>query len=120
MFGPSQSGPSQAQMRCPVCRAAQAWSDTCRRCKCDLSLLRSAATACGEMRVRCLGHLRAGRLAEALQDARHAYDLCPTEEATRLLAVCHLLCQDWPAALSLADARPASHVGTPIRPDRIE
>ena len=27
---------------CPVCRAAQAWSDSCRRCRCDLGLLRRA------------------------------------------------------------------------------
>jgi hypothetical protein len=91
-------------MRCPVCRAAQAWSAACRRCKCDLSLLRSAVAASGEIRIRCLGNLRAGRLAEALQDARQAHDLFPNEATTRLLAVCHLLCEDWPAALSLAGA----------------
>ncbi len=30
---------------CPVCRAAQAWSDSCRRCRCDLGLLRRADEA---------------------------------------------------------------------------
>ena len=97
MPDPSPSGPSEAQVRCPVCRASQAWSDTCRRCKCDLSLLRSVAAAFWEVRAGCLRHLRAGRWAEALREARRACDLCPGEETTRLLAVCHLLCEDWPA-----------------------
>ena len=106
MAGLPPSEPSEAEMRCPVCRAAQAWSATCRRCKCDLGLLHSVFAASRQTQVRSLVNLRAGRFSEALQDARHAYELRPSEETKRLLAVCHLLCEDWPAALSLAGASP--------------
>ena len=33
---------TEEAMACPVCNARQAWSDECRRCKCDLSTLRAA------------------------------------------------------------------------------
>ena len=39
---------------CPVCRAAQAWSDSCRRCRCDLRLLRRADAACRQARQQAL------------------------------------------------------------------
>ena len=87
-------------MRCPTCGATQAWSDTCRRCKCDLVLLRSVAEACGESRRRCLASLRAGRLAEALRQARRGYALCPDERSSRLLAVCHLVNGNWARAIA--------------------
>jgi hypothetical protein len=93
---------SGAEMRCPVCRAAQPWSDACRRCKCDLGLLRSAMAALEHHRLQCLSNLRQARWPEALHHARQAHDLCPNEDTTRLLAVCHLLCEDWPSAIATA------------------
>jgi len=90
------------RMRCPTCRARQTWSDTCRRCKCDLSLLRGAADASRAHRRRCLLLLRAGRHAEALRQAQRAYALAPDPPSARLLAVCHLLCRHWVSATTIA------------------
>jgi len=87
---------------CPTCKAVQEWSDTCRRCKCDLALLRSVAEASRESRRRCLLLLRAGRVAEALRQARRCYTLRPDEHSARLLAVCCLLGKRWAEALSIA------------------
>jgi len=94
---------TEGRMRCPTCKATQEWSDTCRRCKCDLTLLRSAAEACRESRRRCLLFLRAGRLAEAVRQARRGYSLCPDERSSRLLAVCHLARGDWARAVAMVD-----------------
>ena len=63
------------QIRCPTCKAKQAWSDTCRRCRCDLTLLRTAAEASRGYRRRCLLLLRAGRHGEALRHARRSLHL---------------------------------------------
>jgi len=87
-------------LRCPACNAKQAWSDTCRRCKCDLTLLASAREACNQRRRRCLLHLRAGRLPEAFRQARRCYAMCPDERSARLLAICHLLCRNWTGAIA--------------------
>jgi len=89
-------------MRCPTCNAEQAWSDTCRRCKCDLTLLRIAAQACAGRRRRSLQLLRAGRLSEALYQAHRCYAQCPDARSARLLAVCHLVCGNWTQAIALA------------------
>lgn len=102
MVGPLPSGPLEQEMRCPVCRAVQPWSDACRRCKCDLSLLQSAMAAVEEHRLHCLGELRRAHWPQALHHARLAHELCPDEDTAGLLAVCHLLCEDWPSALAVA------------------
>ena len=90
------------RMRCPTCGAKQTWSDACRRCKCDLTFLRSAAEASRGHRRRCLLLLRAGRHGEALRQAQRAYALHPDPRSARLLAVCHLLCGHWISALAIA------------------
>jgi len=100
-FG-SPEGGQDRQMQCPACRAVQPWSDTCRRCKCDLGLLRSAMAAAEESRTRCLEALRDGRWSDAVQHARQAHELSPSQETLRTLAVCHLLGEDWRLALALA------------------
>ena len=89
---------------CPTCGAQQEWSDTCRRCKCDLTLLQAVEEAWREHRRRCLLLLRAGRLAEALQQARRGYALSADQRSARLLAVCHLVCGNWVRAITLAAA----------------
>jgi len=78
--------------RCPTCQARQAWSDACRRCHCDLTLLRRVAQSRDRTRRRCLEDLRAGRLARAVRQARRGFALSPDECSARLLAVC-LLCR---------------------------
>ena len=87
---------------CPTCKAEQAWSDTCRRCSCDLTLLHRAAETARHKRRVCLFYLRTGRRSEALGAARVCHALCPDERSARLLAVCHFHCENWVAALELA------------------
>jgi hypothetical protein len=90
-------------VRCPTCRALQEWSDTCRRCKCDLRLLRAAADSRDRHRRRALRSLRDGRPAEALRHARHLRRLLPDADSACLLAACALLCGDWATAVALAE-----------------
>jgi hypothetical protein len=91
-------------VRCPTCRADQEWSEQCRRCKCDLRLLRDVAEAYESSRRRCLFHLRDGSARAALQAARRCHALHPDAESRRLLALGALLCADW--ATAAAQARP--------------
>jgi hypothetical protein len=76
---------------CPVCRATQEWSDVCRRCRCDLRLLRQADLARRRARQQVLLHLRAGCWAEAQRAAQTCHALQPDADSRRLLAVCCLL-----------------------------
>jgi hypothetical protein len=96
-------GPIAPQtVRCPTCRASQPWSDTCRRCRSDLRLLREFAEGYEHARLECLDHLRRGRLREARDAARRCLALSPDAGARRLLALVALQSGDWPAAASLA------------------
>jgi methionyl-tRNA synthetase len=92
---------TEEQVRCPTCGAGQPWSDTCRRCKCDLSLLRRVAEASERCRRRALVFLRAGRRADALREAHRAHALRPDARSVRLLSVCHLLAGNWLKAIAL-------------------
>ncbi len=94
--------PTDGDVRCPTCGARQEWSDACRRCKCELILLRRVTDAVQANRRRCLGLLQAGRVREALRYARRSYALSPDRPAARLLAVCHLLQGNWTAAFTMA------------------
>ena len=100
--GPPDLDPDPGTVRCPTCGAAQAWSDACRRCKCDLRFLREVAEAGVRSRDVCLRHLRDGRLREAFHDARRFQALAATPESLRLLAVVALRREDWPTAAALA------------------
>ena len=86
--------------RCPVCRAEQAWSDTCRRCQCDLTLLRVTADTWEHQRWCSLAHLRRGQTQDALAAAEQCWAIAPNETARRLLTVCRLIAGDWPGALA--------------------
>jgi hypothetical protein len=99
--------PSLETLRCPTCRASQPWSDTCRRCKCDLRLLRAAAEAIYATRIRCLALLRDENAAQALALARAHYDLFPNAESRRLLAVVAARAGDLRRAVSLARQTPS-------------
>ena len=94
--------PADGDVRCPTCGARQEWSDACRRCKCELILLRRVTGAVQAGRRQCLRLLRVGRVGEALRHARRLYALSPDRPAARLLAVCHLLQGNWIAAATMA------------------
>ena len=93
---------AEDEMRCPTCNARQAWSDECRRCKCDLSLLRQCWRTREAQRRRCLRQLRAGRPDRALRHARRLAIIVGATKASRLLGVCHLLCGNWKDACAVA------------------
>lgn len=99
---PNDDAISPAGLSCPVCGARQPWSEACRRCKCDLALVRRVAEAGWLCRRRALELLRSGRPGEALRQAEEAYVVRPGADAGRLLAVCRLLCGHWPAAIATA------------------
>jgi len=82
---------ADGSVRCPTCQARQSWSDACRRCRCDLALLRRIDESGSQTRRRCLKNLREGRFAAAVRCARRGFALSPDERSARLLAVC-LLC----------------------------
>lgn len=92
-------GSRENSLICPVCRAKQAWADSCRRCRCDLRLLRRAEDTRRNAQQAALLHLDAGRWAEAQQAARVCRDLDPGDDSRRLLAVCCLLAGDFQRAL---------------------
>lgn len=79
-------------MRCPTCRAEQVWSDSCRRCKSDLRLLRSVFESAEKTRAAARQHLASGRPEAALQAARQLVLLTRDGASLRLLADCHLAC----------------------------
>jgi hypothetical protein len=93
---------TEATMRCPTCRAVQPWSDSCRRCKTDLRLLRELAERFEESRRSCLAELRRNRFLAALEHARECVLLRNNADSLRLLAVCELLNQNWTSARTLA------------------
>ncbi|MBW3598640.1 MAG: hypothetical protein KY475_15380 [Planctomycetes bacterium] len=91
----------RGEFLCPACGARQAWSDTCRRCRCNLDLFHRTAAARLETWQRCLRRLTAGDAAAALVAAEQGYALAPTHEAARLLAMCRLVNRDFSGALAL-------------------
>ncbi|MDA1015340.1 MAG: hypothetical protein O3A00_12930 [Planctomycetota bacterium] len=101
-------------MRCPTCRAQQAWSDECRRCKSDLSLLRRFDESRRWHRDRCLRDLNASRPAQALWHAEQLHRLESSSDASRLLAVCCVVNGDFARAMQLVHA--SSESGTKTRP----
>ena len=97
--------PATDTMRCPTCGARQEWSDSCRRCKCDLTLVRPLLQHRQRLRRAVLQALRDGRFADALTAAEHAYALQRDEDARRLLAVAQLLTGRYAAAVALAEGK---------------
>ena len=99
MTGPNPSDPPDPDsVRCPTCRASQAWSDTCRRCKSDLRLLRAFADSYHSGRRACLRLVLEGDARGARDAAARCHALAPSGESRRLLAVAALLEGDWAAA----------------------
>jgi hypothetical protein len=83
------------EMTCPTCNARQVWSDQCRRCKTDLSLLQQIRQAAETEHRRCLRELSAGRPRQALRHAHRYASYVGHADASRLLGGCSLLCEDW-------------------------
>ena len=101
-MSPLQPSIDPTNVRCPTCRANQPWSDTCRRCKSDLRLLREFARAYEIDRQACLAALRDGRPREAELAARRCLGISPDAEGRRLLALAALQAGDWARAAELA------------------
>ena len=100
--------PEASAMRCPICRATQPWSDTCRRCGGDLSLLVQTRRAAHHARREALVALRAGDTTTALTHAERAHELEPGEATHRLLLACRLA-----TAFTEALAPPSNHTDEP-------
>jgi hypothetical protein len=94
--------PTRQEMRCPTCGAQQAWTDRCRRCKCDLRLLRAAVEAYEHNRELCLFYLDDDDPQSAFQHAQTCHQLRPNPETHQLLALCYFLADDWENALEQA------------------
>lgn len=88
--------------RCPACRAVQDWSEQCRRCKCDLTLVWRAALDWQRSRSLALDALWEGRPFEALDYARRAQAIANDAESARLVAVASLAAGDFAGAVHWA------------------
>lgn len=104
----AQRSDCEATLVCPTCRAAQIWSNECRRCKSDLRDLHAVWQASERERRACLRALRSGDLERALQHARTYHSFDPGDDANRLLTVCHLHRGDWLLACKLQMRRQSS------------
>jgi hypothetical protein len=102
-------------MRCPTCRAEQVWSDTCRRCKSDLQLLRDLAEEYAFRKGECLRLLQQNSPEAALEQARLCYKLHKDTDSCRLLAVCEFLNGRFAEAVRLANSLlHSSTASTPV------
>ena len=87
---PTEISEASETVRCPTCRAQQVWSDECRRCGSDLSLLRQFAARVRWHRRLCLLALHEQRFHDALTHAEQLHALRPDDASERLRAVCLL------------------------------
>jgi hypothetical protein len=92
---------------CPTCGARQGWAETCRRCKCDLRLLRAAVGAYVRNRRDCVLYLYTGFSEAALRCALKCHQLQPGAESRRLTALAYAVAEDWPEAERAARAVPS-------------
>jgi hypothetical protein len=112
-FEPSLPSPvSLDDFRCPTCGARQALADTCRRCKCDLSLVVAVQQRRQTLRRQCLLRLGQQRGEAAVHAAEELHALAPDADSTRLLAIAHLACGDWAHALKMLVIPCRESVGT--------
>ena len=97
--------PDPDTVRCPTCRVAQPWSDACRRCKSDFTLIRRFSLSYHRHRASCLRHIRSGRPLSAASSARHCHAISPSADSRRLLSLSSLLDGDWATAAGLGLVR---------------
>ncbi len=95
------SGNDANWFACPVCGAGQILSETCRRCRADLSLVMGVYSELAAKRARCLALVRQRRLLRATRLAKACLELSRDESNRRLLATCYLLQGDFAAALRI-------------------
>ncbi len=95
----SQAPPGD--FRCPTCGARQELMETCRRCKCDLSLVVAVQQRRQMLRRQCLQRLAHQQNDAAVQAAAELHALAPDADSTRLLAVAHLASGDYAHALQM-------------------
>lgn len=97
------SGPSSAKrdVVCPVCRAAQAPAEICRRCRADLSLVMGLRERLDVKRSECLALVRQRRLLRATRLADECLQLSDDAANRRLLSTCYLMQGDFAAALRI-------------------
>ncbi len=88
--------------RCPVCRASVAGRTDCRRCRFDLSSLRTIEAAARRHRLLARAAFRDGDILRMRRHAERAHFLHHTPESRKLLACALLLNRDFDRALSLA------------------
>ena len=100
---PTDADAALKQMQCPTCGAGQTYADVCRRCKCDLSLVRRLLDQRDALRNDCLVQLRDGQLALALETARRCYELSADRASMRLLAVACFMNGDYAKAVRVHD-----------------
>ncbi len=98
----------QTVLQCPTCKARQVPSLECRRCKCDLTLVAAVHAQQRRLHARVLRQLADGDVPAALQAARARWALAPDAAAARLLGVCLLLLDRFPAAQDVYDRGPAA------------
>jgi hypothetical protein len=87
-------------MRCPVCRADNAEGSTCRRCKADLSLLRTLEIRREALLQLAWQHTRRGEWTSATAAADTAARLRAGDDAWKVKAVVKLLSRDFAGALA--------------------
>lgn len=88
--------------RCPTCRASQELTDTCRRCKSDLRLVRDTLGSYRAHHAAALSAFHTDQPAAALRHARACVKLRPNSESFKLMALLSLWWGDWPAAAAAA------------------
>lgn len=92
-------------LQCPTCGAKQPPADSCRRCKCDLTLVHQMRKHCRQLHRDCLVQLREGDFDQAREFATRYHELMPDDTSRRLLTVCCALSDDMPTAVWLADVK---------------
>ena len=73
------------ECRCPTCRNAQHWSDECRRCGTDLSLLRRLADESGQLHRVLFAALTANDFPLAERTLQRLSEISPTPVMELLL-----------------------------------
>ena len=86
----TSAGGAAGHMRCPVCRAAQAWAQTCRRCRADLSLLTALAGRRERLHAEALRALHEGNVIQAFRRAQQVHRIQPDAASRRLLLACRM------------------------------
>ena len=86
------------KLNCPVCKAENTTSPTCRRCRADLSLLVSLEVRREHYLASACQAIRDGRLDDGLGELTKVDDLRVGPDSRRMRACAYLLAGDFPSA----------------------